>query len=162
MDTPTSSFGRRSAGFTIVELMFAVAIMGILAALAIVAYQDYTARTRMIEVLLAASGCRTPVSEAYVLSPVPPPSGGWGCETSEPTTTHVALISVDEHGKVSVTARGFNIDDIDGEILTLAPIIDGRPASTATDMGRRVSIWRCGSTEDGTTIPVRYLPSSCR
>lgn len=162
MDTPTSSYSRGSAGFTIVELMFVVAVMGILAAIAIVAYQDYTARTKMMEVLLAASGCRSPVSEVYMLSPEPPGPEGWGCETSEPSTNHVALIEVDEHGKVSVTARGFNSPDIDNQILTLTPIIDGRPASTATDLGRRVSIWRCGASADGTTISARYLPSSCR
>lgn len=142
--------------------MFAVAIMGILAAIAIVAYEDYTKRTRMIEVVLAASGCRTPVSETYYVTGVAPDPGGWGCETSGSSTHHVESISVDDNGKVIVVARNFDDADIDGQQLTLTPIIDGNPASSATDMGKRVSSWRCGSETDGTTIPARFLPFSCR
>jgi type IV pilus assembly protein PilA len=52
-------------GFTLIELMIVVAIIGILAAVALPAYQDYTVRAKMSEVVLAASACRTSVTEIY-------------------------------------------------------------------------------------------------
>ena len=52
-------------GFTLIELMIVVAIIGILAAVALPAYQDYTKRAKLSEVILAASGCRTSITEVY-------------------------------------------------------------------------------------------------
>ena len=52
-------------GFTLIELMIVVAIIGILAAVALPAYQDYTKRAKMSEVVLAASACRTTITEVY-------------------------------------------------------------------------------------------------
>ena len=52
-------------GFTLIELMIVVAIIGILAAVALPAYQDYTKRAKMSEVILAASACRTTITEVY-------------------------------------------------------------------------------------------------
>ncbi len=68
-------------GFTLIELMIVVAIIGILAAVALPAYQDYTVRAKMSEVVLAASSCRTSVTEIYQSSSsVATMTGGqWGC-----------------------------------------------------------------------------------
>ena len=67
--------------------MIVVAIIGILAAVALPAYQDYTKRAKMSEVILAASACRTSITEIVQSNTAASlPSGGdWGCEASQPT-----------------------------------------------------------------------------
>jgi type IV pilus assembly protein PilA len=155
------------SGFTLIELMIVVAIIGILAAIALPAYQDYTKRAKMSEVLLAASACRTSVSETYQAgsSSSPPGSGSWGCESSGSASRYVALVTTTANGMIKVTAQGFNDSNIDGKLLTLTPMKpDGvTPMVFSTMAGQAIGGWRCGnSATDGTTILAKYLPSSCR
>jgi type IV pilus assembly protein PilA len=158
-------------GFTLIELMIVVAIIGILAAVALPAYQDYTKRAKMSEVILAASACRTSITEVYQSGNAsnPPGANGWGCEagagTSNPsvTTKYVSAITTDADGIITVTAQGFNDSQIDGKVVTLVPLASaGTPAVFATDAGKALYGWRCGSSTDGTTIPAKFLPGSCR
>ena len=79
---------RIQQGFTLIELMIVVAIIGILAAVALPAYQDYTVRAKMSEVMLAASACRTSITEIYQSGGTPPGAGSWGCEGA--TSKYVA------------------------------------------------------------------------
>ena len=108
---------RRQSGFTLIELMIVVAIIGILAAVALPAYQDYTKRAKVSELLLAASSCRTAVTEVYVTTPVGSQTPGngdntWGCEvTSGTASKYVKTIEVDYWGVISVTAQGFGTGD---------------------------------------------------
>src|SRR5258706_5177739 len=75
-----SSMRTIQKGFTLIELMIVVAIIGILAAVALPAYQDYTVRAKMSEVILAASACRTSITEVYQTGGTPPAANDWGCE----------------------------------------------------------------------------------
>ena len=151
-------------GFTLIELMIVVAIIGILAAVALPAYQDYTKRAKMSEVILAASACRTTITEVYqsAVSGQAGMANNWGCEAVG-SSKYVSAISTSDDGAITVTATGFNDTDIDNKIVTLVPVDNtNTPMVFTADFGDSVYGWRCGNTGDGTTILSKYLPGSCR
>ena len=154
-------------GFTLIELMIVVAIIGILAAVALPAYQDYTKRAKMSEVVLAASSCRTSITEIYqTASSALPGAGSWGCETST-ATKYVASVTTDVAGGIQVTATGFSDATIDGKTVSLVPY-SGSTATAPSAAGSAVTGWVCGKTSAispstvVTNMPAKYLPGSCR
>jgi len=146
-------------GFTLIELMIVVAIIGILAAVALPAYQDYTIRAKMSEVILAASACRTSITEVYQTGGTAPLANGWGCETSL-GSKYVAGIETDANGGIKVTIATGISADVDGKIVTLLPYVNNALADSVANMGQGVNSWKCGDT--GTTLLPKYLPGSCR
>ncbi len=152
---------RQAQGFTLIELMIVVAIIGILAAIAMPAYQQYTVRAKMSEVILALAVCRTTVSEVYQSASTSPGAGEWGCEIGL-STKYVDGLTTTDDGMVTAKVRGI-ASAVDGRVVTMVPLASAdTPAQTATDMGTALYGWRCGAAGDGTTVEGKYLPGSCR
>jgi type IV pilus assembly protein PilA len=145
-------------GFTLIELMIVVAIIGILAAIALPAYQDYAKRAKISEVILAASQCRTAITEVYQTATSGPGANSWGCEvtTGNGPTQYVSMIKTDVNGVVTVTSR---VTGATGDI-TLIPYKDSGTTIAVTDIPAQIFKWTCGGT--GTNVPANFRPGSCR
>lgn len=140
-------------GFTLIELMIVVAIIGILAAVALPAYQDYTARSQMSEALSLGAGARTAVTEFYTSNgqfPTGNESAGLAVNGEDIAGKYVHSVEVDG-GLIEVTMKGAGIaEGIRGKTMVL---------SAATKAGSVE--WTCKTGGD-TPVDSKFLPTSCR
>ncbi len=152
---------RSAQGFTLIELMIIVAIIGILASVAMPAYQDYSIRAKLSEVVLAMSVCRTQVTELYQQGGSAPGANSWGCESGV-GSRYVGSLETDANGKVSARVGGIE-SSVNDKIVTMTPLAGlDVPAGVGVHFGSGLFGWRCGSAADGTNLPPKYLPASCR
>ena len=149
-------------GFTLIELMIVVAIIGILAAVALPAYQDYTVRAKVTEVILAASTCRTSITEAVQSSPSTtlPSAGAWGCEVAAGSgTKYVSKVSTGAGGQIQVTTTSAAASGL--PVGAAASTVVLAPSATPA-VGTPIAAWLCGPGNGTTGMNPKYLPGSCR
>jgi len=146
---------QKQQGFTLIELMIVVAIIGILAAVALPAYQDYTTRAKVTELAVAADGCKNSVTEYYqAAGALPGDTATAGC--SDAATNYIASLTVGAAGVITVKAAA---SDQAGNALPvgfasqnfiLTPGINTSNAS--------ILDWNCKASD----IDKKFLPATCR
>ncbi len=137
---------KNQAGFTLIELMIVVAIVAILAAVAIPAYQDYIVRSKVSEVSATAGACKTSVSEYYATNNgFPANATAAGCSTQ--ASQYVSGLSVASTGIIQVTATSAT-GPFSGSYIQLSP-------TAASTTG--ITAWTCTTNGDK-----KYAPATCR
>ena len=153
-------------GFTLIELMIVIAIIGILAAIAIPAYQNYTIRAQVTEGLTLADGWKTAIAEYYANAGTWPTTANLTSAGQITSQGKYETVAVTTPGTITITYGGTQVNQkISGLILGLTAY-----TNTNNDV-----LWQCGtalapsggtvasgsSSGGGTTVSAQYLPTSC-
>ena len=147
---------KKQQGFTLIELMIVVAIIGILAAIAIPAYKDYTIRAQVSEGLSLASGAKAAVSEYYMDSGTFPVSNDEAgiSDAASIVGRYATTVTVSDPGLITVT---YNNATTHADLVAQAGVLVLTPTANA---GQASVTWTCDTA--ATTLPAKWLPAACR
>jgi type IV pilus assembly protein PilA len=155
---------RVQQGFTLIELMIVVAIIGILAAVALPAYQDYTVRARVSEVILAASSCRTTVTDTVQNAPGVDVSVALAASCSITATKMVKSGSSNGNGVIVVVGDETGLKGATTATtnsIEMIPYVGANALVGTTDGGKTITRWGCGPAATN-PMDTKYLPGSCK
>ena len=153
---------KQQAGFTLIELMIVVAIIGILAAVALPAYQDYTVRAKVSEGMVAGSGLKTGVLDAFTsdgIDGVKAYKAVIAADQKNLKTDYITAIGVSDAGVITVTLGGIGQLAAKNKLI-FNPTIGGAALADTNTSG--TVKWACDKAGSGTDIEVKYLPNSCK
>jgi len=142
---------RSHAGFTLIELMIVIAILGILLAIAIPAYSDYTVRARVTEGLNLASSGKTQVSESRLSTGSFPATNVAAGMTNTIASTYVTGLAVSAGGVITIT--------YDTAIGRLPELVGGNTVQLTPTFSTNTVQWGCAT---GSTVAPRFVPARCR
>jgi type IV pilus assembly protein PilA len=146
----------RNKGFTLIELMIVIAIIAILAAIALPAYQDYVVRSRVSEAAIAASGLKTLVAENAANGKAC--DAGFAVPTTDTENVKATLTTINAtSGLIAVTTTAI----AGNGVLAFLPTSAGAALTCGTAIPAEAVQWDCKAAS-GTTIVEKYLPAECR
>ena len=152
----------RQSGFTLIELMIVVAIVGVLAAVAVPAYSDYTVRAKVSEAIAAVSPIKASVADYYYANgQLPTNSSEAGLDDSGTTpgssystdVVEAIIISSTSPGSIRVTFNDIGEGVDEGDSLFFIP--------TVSEEGGQIE-WRCEAANGDGSLPTRFAPANCR
>ena len=148
-------------GFTLIELMIVIAIIGILAAIALPAYQDYTNRAKMSEVITFASAGKTAVAETFQnTGDVPATNAAAGlAPATDISSKYVESVTVGAGGVITTKVRGTKVTALDGTTVVLSPMTNASPAVAVAAGYSGPIVWKC---EPSAASLNKYYPANCR
>ena len=149
-------------GFTLIELMIVVAIIGILAAVAIPAYQDYTKRAKMSEVIGFAASAKTAVAEAFQSTgtlPADNQAAGLDPTATNIKSTYVESVNVKD-GAIALAVQGTGDSTLDAATVTYTPLDNTRTAIANKGVGYTGALtWKCSVSSADVA---KFFPADCR
>lgn len=158
----------KNQGFTLIELMIVVVIIGIVSSYAIPAYESYMMRSKLVEVVTMSKHCQNTIAESIMMGESHE-TNQWGCEQNASGTPgkqvskYIKSIQVDNHGVITMTLQGFRRSDMDDHVLNFAPLGPQGYVLTEENMFEDGPAVRfdCRTASQVNGIPLRFLPSIC-
>lgn len=144
---------KKQSGFTLIELMIVVAIVGILAALAVPAYQDYIVRSKMAEVMAQLAGAKTSVAEFTASQGALPTSLTEAGIPQNPNSDYVGAFQLDPtSGRIEAVLAGNLPGGLLNDLVYFTPTVDPNTLEIT---------WDCGTNSDPAT-EYKFYPANCR